>query len=241
LQAIRNAIAGATSTASDQGAAILPRQSYSLPTVNDTNVGVGGEDAETDDEFRARIPRAFAASETGTAAAVRAAVEAVPGISYVFVEDAVLGGSPPPGTFTVHVVGITDPLDSATDALVRAAVLDNKAVSAAPTPDTYVTLAPVAVNVAYTITPESGVSAAALVPAVDTAILAYFATLELAGTIYVTDLTSAIKAVDGVENVPTITLTPQGGPFVGIPFDLANIVGTPGVLYRAGTRTPTIV
>jgi hypothetical protein len=238
---------GTTGTFADTGAALNPRLPYTLPTVNDTQVGTGGLNDEGDDAFRARIPLAFAAAQTGTVAAVKSAVSIISGVHFVSVVDAVPGGSPAPGTFRVYVEPAVHPLAADIAAEVGDAI-DAKKANGSVSVDTGGVAAPfgieitrTTVDVAYTFSVIAGQDAALLVPQISAALIAQFDTLDIGDGLYVSDFLAAIKSVDGVLSVPTFSFHPSAGPQGGTTVVLGNVTGAAGILYGIGSESVTFL
>ena len=200
-------------TANYQGAATT---AYAGPTVNTTQQGVGGIDVEPDDGnpgFRQRIPTVLQSIAKSTQPAIISAVAAVSGVLRVFgVDDAT------PGVFDLYYVGSTYPLSTTQQAAIAAAYTAYKAAGIRVSP-TQVQLT--AVSVHYTYAPTPGTDAGYLVAPINSAINAYFASLNLGDPVRWSGVAQAISNVPGVGAVNSVVLNSQSANT-----DVAGVAGT---------------
>lgn len=219
----------------DTGGA-TPDTTYAVPTANTTNAATGGTDDEGDTALRKRAPDALAVAARATDDAIKGAVAAVSGVARVFTVDAVVGGTPPPGTFQLRYTTTSGgALSTSGQAALAAIVGQVKALGVVPD---LARLVPVPVAVAYTVTKAAGVTdGSSLVPAINAAIITYLAGLDLGAPVRFSQVVAAILSVSGTGAVTALTLTPQGGS----PYSFADVPGVAGTLYQAGAITATVM
>jgi len=218
----------------DNGAA-LPDATYAVPASNTTNAGSGGADAEGDIPLRQRAPQALAVAARATRDAVVGAVAAISGVARVFAIDAVVGGTPPPGSFQLRYTTTSGAaLSVGGQAFLLTEVARVKGLGIAPD---IARLIPVPVAIAYAVSKAPGVAdGSTLVPPINAAITAYMNTLSLTAPVRFSQVVAAILSVPGAAAVTALTMTPQAGgtyTFADVPYYI-------GTLYGVGALTATV-
>lgn len=197
-----------------------------VDTVTNALAFTTGDDAATDDEFRASFRDYINTRSRATPAAVGYAISTVQqGLIYSIRENEDLGGSPQSGHFVVTVDDGTgspssDLLDSVTEAIEGVRPVGSTFEVHGPTV--------VTANVAFTYAVATGYIKADLEEPVETAVAAYINGLGMAEALRWSKLFDVIYSVSsGISNVTSLTVN-AGTSDVG---------GADGTVVRAGTVT----
>ena len=210
----------------DKGAAPL-QTGYVLPITNTSNTGMGGINAEDDNDFRDRAPNAIFDNATSTAPNIVSELQKVAGVVRAFETDTT------DGRFTIQVLPSITPIPADVQTAIDESITLNKAAGAryswsAVTTDQ--------VDVAYQYAVQAGVNASDLVSPIDTAIETYFSGLNPGDPVRWSQIAAAISSVSGVAAVNTVSSTIVGGAT----YTLADVPSASGILYVPRNFNPTV-
>lgn len=195
-----------------------------VDTVTNALAFTNGEDAETDDAFRARFADYINTRHLATVAAVGYAISAVQqGLIYSIAENVNYAGAAQPGHF---VVTVDDGSGSPSAGLLTNVTTAIEAVR--PIGSTFEVHAPsvVTANIAFTFTAASGYVHGDMDEPIEEAVADYINSLPMATALRYTKLFDVIySATDGVANVTGLTV--NGGT--------ADVGGGTAQVVRAGT------
>jgi uncharacterized phage protein gp47/JayE len=190
-----------------------------VDTVNNAAPFVSGVDAESDEALKARFVLFIQGLREGTKSAVAAAIAGLQqGIQYTLVENQTLAGVTQLGFFYVVISPFTTALQSAVFAAIDAI---------RPLSVTFAVFgaSDLTANVAVTVTVQPGFTHPAVAAAVQTAVQAFIASIEIGETLIWSQLYAVIYGVEGVQEATALTLN-------GLTVDL---VATPQQAIVAGT------
>jgi uncharacterized phage protein gp47/JayE len=198
-----------------------------VTAVTNTAAAVGGEDPETDDEFRARLSdRAQTGRGAGTAGDYQAWARSVVGVGDAFVEPLWSGN----GTVRVTVVDANGgPVSAAVLASVTSYIATLTPIGASVT---VITPTSVSINVAATLTLETGFSLADVTTQIQANLADYLRTVTPGTKVYINEIGAVIVQTPGVADYTSLQIGAPG--LAG-----ANITLASGVKPTLGTTTFT--
>jgi uncharacterized phage protein gp47/JayE len=154
----------------------------------------GGEDIESDEDYKNRVPAYFDSLSRGTAPAIRYAASSVSGVVSVTLKENV----PSKGWFTVYIDDGSGVANETLLQTVRAVLEDYRAFTIQYIVDT-AKLTDFATTMQ--VITKADTNADAVKAAVQAAIVNYVNALNMATPVYLADLIYLARGVEGVENV----------------------------------------